>query len=147
MLDASCPSVQHRTLVSPASITLQLAEFCFKCRSCFRCRFLHFVASGICVDTHACCRPPVFYFTPCIACFPVVFRLGFVSHYMSYTCIAWFFVSDLFPLCMSYTCIAWFYSTFCFLACIAFRAVMLTVWSSHEPGFARFGTQAALLST
>ena len=43
--------------------------------------------------------------------------------------------------------IAWFYRCFVLSPAFAYRAVMLTAWSSHEPGFARFGTQTALLST
>ena len=106
----------------------------------FGCRFQHFVASGTCLDTHACCRTPISCFMSYIARFPVVFCLKFVSplhvillHYVVFlnvlfpTCIAWFSAPVLFPHCMSYTCIAWFYSAFCFLAYIAFRAMVLTV--------------------
>ena len=44
-------------------------------------------------------------------------------------------------------CIAWFYHRFAFPSAFAYRAMMLIAWSSHEPGFAWFGTQTALLST
>ena len=44
-------------------------------------------------------------------------------------------------------CIAWFYRRFAFPLAFAYRVVMLTAWSSHELGFARFGAQIALLST
>ena len=39
--------------------------------------------------------------------------------------------------------IAWFSRCFVFSLAFAYRAVMLTAWSSHELGFAWFGTQTA----
>ena len=69
--------------VISASNVLNLLHTIFERRFRFGCRFPHFVAFGTCLDTHACCRTPVSEFTPCIARFPVVFRLGLVFHHMS----------------------------------------------------------------
>ena len=159
------------TQVIAASNTYSWLYFVLRCQFCFSRRFLHFIAFDTCLDTHACCRTPVFGFVPCIACFPVVFHVSFLSplhviYLHRVVCLVYrihllspllvlrshrvvlfgFFALIFFPLCMSYLhCVI--LSTFCFIACICIKAVMLTIWSSHEPGFARFGTQAALLSS
>ena len=86
VLDAGSTCVQHRTLVGPASNTFSWLNSVLKRWFCFRCRFPHFVGSGTCLDTHACCQTPIsqFYALHCLlsrsfsprTCFPIACRLA-----------------------------------------------------------------------
>ena len=69
---------KHWTPSSPASNTYNWLNLVFKRRFCFGRRFPHFIASDTCF--HPCMLPdPCFGFAPCIARFPVVFHVGFLS--------------------------------------------------------------------
>ena len=59
---------------------------------CLACRFLRFIASNACCNTCACCQTLVFSFAPCIARFPVVFYIGFLSP-LHVACIVWFYLT------------------------------------------------------
>ena len=170
VLDAVLPCVQHWTQVIVASNTYSWLNIILKRWFHFACRFPHLSASDTCFDTCASCRTPVFSFTPRIARFPVVFCVVFLSPLCTLTSCGFYLVYRIcllsplpilrshrvilfgfsalvfFRFCISYLhCVV--LSVFCFIACICIRAVMLTIWSSLEPGFARFGTLIALLST
>ena len=55
--------------------------------------------------------------------------------------------SFCFPFVCCILALRGFCSAFCFIVCICIRAVMLTVWSSYEPGHDPFGTLIVQLST
>ena len=165
MLDAVCSCVQHWTQVIAASNTYSWLNPVFKRRFCFGRRFSHFIASDTCLDTRACCRSLVSRFCalhrslsrgfPRLFSFPfachILASCGFYSVYRirllspllvlrSHRVVLFGFSALVFlsPLHVALHCMV--LSVFCFIAYICIRAVMLTVWSSHEPGFAWFGT-------
>ena len=127
VLDAIYSCVQHWTQVVATSNTYSWLNPIFKCWFGFACRFPRFIASDTCFDSCACCQTPVLVLCLALPVFPWLFRPCLLS-----------------PLHVDLHCVV--LSAFCFITCICIRAVMLTIWCSHEPGFAPFETQVALLS-
>ena len=135
------------------------------CMYCFRTLLAHACRLGF----FALVFFPLCLFHTCIAWFYVVFCPCFlspllVSHLHCVALLDAFSSCFLSPLLASYLhCVVLhsfppsfcfpcacctlalhgFCSAFCFIACICIRVVMLTVWSSYEPGYAPFGTLAA----
>ena len=124
-LDAGHCCVQH----------LQLAELRFK------------NADLVSLVTFCILLPPVHTLAPMHVVRPLFWLFHPCFRFpLHVACIAWFSVPAFAFLCMSLR-IAWFSSLFCFTAYICIKAVMITVCISYELGFARFRTQAALLSS